>query len=405
MNILFLHRNFPSQFVHLAKALAKNKKNEVYFITNNYDQNLTGVKRFFYQTKREIPENTHKYVKFYEDSIIHGQAAAEVAIRLKRQGFKPNIIYGHSWGLPMYMKDIFPDVPLLCYFEWFYNSTSGDFGFDKNRIIHVDDLAKLRSWNAPFLVDLYSCDAGISPTKFQKSQIPKEFQSKVKVLHDGIDTDFYAPDQNAKFVIKDENLTFTKNDEVVTYGTRGMEAYRGFPEFMKALNILLKKRPKLHAIIAGEDRVVYGPKLKGTTYKTLMLEQLDLDLKRVHFVGHLPPAEYAKLLQISSAHVYLTYPFVCSWSLTDAMSSACPLIASSTPSITEFVEDKKDGLLFDFFNFEEQAEKIEYALDHPNEMKILGKNARNKILQKYSVKKLLPKHLAYLESIIQNYHK
>ncbi len=402
MNILFLHRNFPSQFLYLASVLGANPGNRVVFITNGAKYNIKGVETILYKNKRKVPDNCHKYLRPFEEAVIHGQGAAEAAIKLKQQGFVPDIIYGHSWGPTMFMKDVFPDVPLLCYFEWFYNCLASDFDF-KKRQIFTDQLAELRCMNAHLLTDLYSCDAGISPTKFQKSQIPKEFQAKVKVLHDGVDTKFYAPNPNVKFYLKNKGITLTRQDEVLTYGTRGMEAYRGFPQFMEAASILLKKRPKLQVVIAGEDRVFYGPKPVGTTYKKMMLEKLDLDMDRVHFVGSLPYYEYADFLRVSRAHVYLTYPFVCSWSVTDSMSSACPMVFSGTAPIREFIEDGKEGLLFDFFDIEEQVAKIEYALDHKQEMEKMGQNARNKILQNYSVEKLLPQHIAYLQSIIQNH--
>lgn len=326
MNILFLHRNFPAQFRHIATTLAQDPKNNVFFITNNDKLSLPNIKKIIYKTKREVPKNCHNYIKFYEDSIIHAQATAEAAITLRNKGVIPDVIYGHTWGQTMFMKDIFPDVPLLCYFEWFYNSSGGDVGFD-GKYLNEDTKAKLRCKNSHLLIDLYSCDAGICPTNFQKSQFPIEFASKIKVLHDGVDTDFCKPDNNAKFIIKDKNLTLSKNDEVITYATRGMEEYRGFPEFMQAAELLLKKRPNLQVIIAGEDRVCYGPKLHNTTFKQKMLDKLDLDLDRVHFVGGLPFNEYVKLLQISSAHVYLTYPFVLSWSMLEALSTGCIVVA------------------------------------------------------------------------------
>ncbi len=400
MNILFLHRNFPAQFRHLAPALAKDPNNKVVFITNNDNAQTENVIKVQYKLKREIPDNCHRYLRFYEESVIHGQSAAEAAIQLKNQGFKPDVIYGHTWGQTMFMKDVFPDVPLICYFEWFYNRYNGDVGFD-GRPLEIDDWAKLRSKNAHLLIDLYSCDGGLCPTNFQLKQFPKEFHHKIKVMHDGVDTDFCKPDENAKFYIPDKNLTLTKSDEVVTYATRGMEAYRGFPEFMQAVEILLKKRPNLQVVIAGEDRVCYGPQLLNTTYKKMMLEKLDLDLNRVHFVGGLPLNEYVKLLQISSAHVYLTYPFVVSWSLLDAMACACPIVASSTEPVREFVEDGKNGLLFNFFDINEQVKKIEYALEHKDEMKPKRENARNTIVENYALKNLLPRHVEYIKSFVK----
>jgi len=398
MNILFLHRNFPAQFRHMVKELGKDPKNNIYFITNNNKLNLPNVKKIYYKTKRNVPKNCHRYLQFYEDSIIHGQACAEAAIALKTRGFKPDIIFGHTWGQTLFMKDVFPDVPLMCYFEWFYNSEGGDIGFDGN-ILNIDELANLKCKNSHLLVDLYNCDYGICPTEFQKKQFPKEFKGKIKVLHDGVDTDFCKPDENAKFFVKDKNLKLTKNDEVVTYATRGMEPYRGFPEFMKSVEILLKKRPNLQIVVAGEDRICYGPQLAGTTYKKMMLEQLDMDTERVHFVGCLPLNEYVNLLQISSAHVYLTYPFVLSWSLLDAMACGCPLVVSNTEPVREFIQDNVNGIFFDFFNIKEQVEKIEYALDNKEKMLPLRGNARRTIVDNYALKDLLPKHIENLRQI------
>ena len=403
MNILFLHRNFPAQFRHIAAELAKDSNNQVVFITNNDKFQMQGVNKFVYKLKREVPENCHRYLKFYEESIIHAQSTAEVALALKNQGFNPDIIYGHTWGQTMFMKDVFPDVPLLCYFEWFYNAQGADVGFE-GRIPDVDECAKLRCKNSHILVDLYTCDAGICPTNWQKSQFPEPFHNKIKVLHDGIDTDFCKPDNEAKILIKDKNLELTVKDEVITYATRGMEAYRGFPEFMRAAAILLKKRPNAHVVIAGEDRVCYGPQILGTTFKEMMLKELpELDMNRVHFVGGLPLNEYVNLLQISSVHVYLTYPFVLSWSVLDAMACGCCIVASNTPPVLEFMKDNHNALLFDFYNIAQQVEKVEYALDsqtnNKDKIQELRDNARKTIVDNYALKDLLPKHIEYLKSL------
>lgn len=403
MNILFLHRNFPAQFRHIAMELAKDPKNKVFFITNNDKLQLQGINKIVYKTKREVPKNCHRYLRFYEESIIHAQATAEAALALKEQGFKPNIIYGHTWGQTMFMKDVFPDVPLLCYFEWFYQAENSDVDFG-GKVLNIDERAKLRSKNSHLLVDLYTCDAGICPTNWQKSQFPEKFHDDIKVLHDGVDTDFCKPDNKTKFVVKDKNLKLTAKDEVITYATRGMEAYRGFPEFMRAAAILLKKRPNAHVVIGGEDRVCYGPQLANTTYKEMMLKELDPKksesfMERIHFVGGLPFNEYVNLLQISSAHVYLTYPFVLSWSALDAMSCGCCIVASNTPPVLEFMQDNHSALLFDFFNVEQLVEKVEYALDNKDKMQELRHNARKIIVDNYALKDLLPKHIEYVKQL------
>lgn len=398
MNILFLHRNFPAQFRHVLPVFASDPNNKVVFITNNETADMKNVMKVQYKLKREVPDDCHRYLRFYEECVNHGQACAEAAIALKNQGFKPDVIFGHTWGQTLFMKDVFPDVPLICYFEWFYDRYNGDMGFD-GRPLDIDDWAKLRSKNAHLLIDLFSCDYGFCPTKFQLKQFPKEFHNKIRVMHDGVDADYCKPDDNAQFFVKDKKITLTRNDEVITYATRGMEAYRGFPEFMKAAEVLLKKRPNLQIVIGGEDRVCYGPQLANTTYKKMMLEQLDLDMDRVHFVGSLPFNEYVKLLQISSAHVYLTYPFVASWSLLDAMSCGCPIVASSTEPVMEFIEDGKNGFLFDFYSTSGQVEKIEYVLDNKEMVEPVRQAARKTIVDNYNLKDLLPKHIEFIKSV------
>lgn len=424
MNILFIHRSFPAQFKYLATELAK--KNNVVFITNSPTYEIDGIKKILY--KPQQPKFNDEYLNGYELAIEHGKAAAEEAKKLKRQGFIPDVIYGHSgWGVTMFMKDIFPNVPLICYFEWFCNADGADTGFD-GTIITEEQRAGLRCSNSQVLIDLYSCDAGISPTNWQKNQFPKEFHNKIQVINDGIDTEFFKPDNNAKFLIKDKsdvalvearNLEIchceegqspdvatlkkelTANDEVITYGTRGMEPYRGFPQFLQAVEKLLKIRPNLQVVIAGDDRVYYRGQLEKGTYKELMIEKLDLDLERVHFVGGLPYTEYLNLLQISSAHIYLTVPYVLSWSVLEAMSVGCCVVSSNTKPVIEVIKDDYNGLLADFYDIEGIVQKILYALDNKEKMKTIKDNARKTIIENYEVKKVLSQHTNFLKSIIK----
>ncbi len=399
MNILFLHRDFPGQFKHLTQILALNPKDLVMFITS--DENVSapqGINKFVY--KIPTATSTNKYLKEYEEAVEHGREAAKIAMMIKQNGIKPDIIFAHSWGNSMFMKDIFPDVPLLCYFEWFDNSEGAAIGFDGNK---PDLLYKetIRSNNAYKLIDLYSCDGGISPTYWQRQQFPKEFHSKIKVIHDGVNTDICRPNEEANFLIKDKNIELTSKDEIITYATRGMEPMRGFPQFMEAVEKLQKKRPNAHFIIGGNDRVCYGQHLKNGTYKKLMLKKLNLNLNKVHFVGGLDFDEYIKLLQVSTVHIYSTYPFVLSWSILEAMSAGCCIVASNTSPVAEVMKDKYNGLLFDFFNVNQLVEKIEYALDNKEEMKTIRKNARETVLANYNLQDMLKKQLEYMISFIK----
>lgn len=399
MKFLFSHRNFPAQFRHILFELSKNPENEIVFITGTKnDLQIEGVKKFEYVLKREVSADTHRYVRQYEEALNHGIAAAEVAIKLKNSGFVPDVIYAHSWGSSMFFKDIFPETPLLLYCEWYYNSRNSDVDF-VNKNPSEDTMALTRARNAQLLIDVTSCDKGITPTNWQKSQYPKEFQDKITVLHDGIDTDYFIPDENAIFKIPDCDLELSKKDKVITYATRGMEPYRGFPQFMIMVDKLLKKRNDFHVVIAGEDRVCYGTKLANTTYKKLMLEKLDIDLTRVHFVGPLPYKDYKKLLQVSSVHVYLTFPFVLSWSMLEAMSMECCVVASKTTPVEEVIKDEYNGLFVDFFNTDELLNKVEFVLDNQEKVTDIKRNARKTIIEKYDLKILLQKHIDILKSM------
>lgn len=400
MNILFLHRSFPAQFIFIAAQLAQDSANKVIFITNTEYGEISGVEKLVYTVPQQEIKDATSYLNSYESAITHGQAAANVAIKLKNEGFTPDIIYGHSgWGPTLFIKEVFPDIPLLCYFEWFANPEGADTGFDGTQINEYQK-GGLKCANTQVVLDLCSCDAGITPTNWQKSQFPKEFQNKIKVLHDGVDTDFYKPDNDAKFLIIDKNLELSAKDEVVTYATRGMEPYRGFPEFMKAIQKLLKKRPNAHVVIAGEDKVCYRGQLEEGTYKEKMLNELDIDLNRVHFVGGLTYGEYLKLLQISSVHVYLTVPYVLSWSILDAMSVGCCVVASNTQPVQEVIKNDYNGLLFDFYNIDQQVEKIGFALENKAAMNEIKSNARKTIVENYALKKLLPNHVDFIKDLI-----
>lgn len=400
MKILFIHRDFPAQFKHLSQVLALNPNNLVLFITANDTVDAPqGINKLVYKIPEKNPSGGNPYLKDCDLAVAHGRAVAEIASAMKQQGIIPDIIIGHSWGSTMFMKDIFPDIPLLCYFEWFDNADGAAIGFD-GKLPDLNYRETIRCNNAYKLIELYSCNGGISPTQWQKTQFPKEFHEKIKVIHDGVNTDICKPDASAKFKIN-EKLTLSPNDEVITYATRGMEPMRGFPQFIEAAEKILKKRPNAHIVIGGNDKVFYGEPLKKGSYKELMLKQHKLDLKRVHFVGGLDFDEYIKLLQVSSVHVYLTYPFILSWSFLEAMSVGCCMIASGTAPVIEVMKDNYNGLLVDFYNVDQLVEKIEYALDNKKGMEEIRQNARQTVLDNYDLKNMLQKQIEYMIKLMQ----
>jgi glycosyltransferase involved in cell wall biosynthesis len=399
MRFLFLHNNFPAQYRHIIQELAKDSSNQILFVTKVTEPQMDGVTKLVYEPSRTAHPSTHHYIQPLENAVLHGQAVFVLVEKLKKQGFIPDVICGHSgWGPTLFLKDAFPQTPLLCYFEWFYNMTGSDMDFEPSAISNIDDMARIRIKNSAILVDLYSCDRGLAPTNWQRSQFPTEFQSKISVLHDGVDTDFFQPKPKAQLRLP--NLDLSGIDEIVTYVARGMEPYRGFPQFMESLVYLQEQRPNCHAVIVGSDRVCYGRNLPdGQTFKQLMLEKLSLDMSRVHFTGSLPYGQYLQVIQASAVHVYLTYPFVLSWSMIEAMSTGCLVLGSDTAPVREAITDGENGLLVDFFNPRAVADRVCEVLNHPDRMALIRAKARQTVLDKYDLKALLPQQLRLIKDL------
>jgi len=401
MKALFLHPNFPAQYRHIITALGSDPNNEIIFGTKNERPEwvIPGVKKVLFSPSREPRIETHHYVRPLESAVLQGQAVFRIAEQLKSEGFIPDIICGHSgWGPTLFTKDVFPNTPLFCYFEWFYNARGSDADFDPADPLNADDYPRIRIKNAPILQDLYSCDWGISPTKWQHSQFPKEFQSKISVLHDGVDTDYFKPNPGAKLVLP--NLDLSGIDEIVTYVGRGMEPYRGFPEFIESIAYIQERRPNCHVVIVGSERVCYGKSLpNGQSYKDYMLKKVPLDLSRVHFVGPLPYGLYLKVIQASTAHIYLTRPFVLSWSMIESMSTGCLIIGSNTAPVTEVIRDGENGLLVDFFSPKQIADRVNEVMEHPTRMAEIRAKARQTALERYSLADIIPRQIQLIKDI------
>jgi len=398
MRFLFIHPNFPSQHGPMASALAADPRNQVVFLTENPNGQLDRVTKVLFKKARPARKETHHYIRGFEDSVLLGQAAFRAAIELKTQGFVPDVIFGHSgWGTTLYMKDVFPKAALICNFEWYYNAHGSDCDFDPAEPINPDDEARIRTKNAPILIDLASCDGGIAPTKWQRDQFPKVFHPLLEVLHEGIDTKYYVPAPGTKAVLPRVGLDLSAAREVVTFVGRGMEPYRGFPQFIEAIHQLLQMRPECHVVIVGEDRVAYGKQLAdGKGYKKQMLEKFPLDPARTHFTGMLNYGEYRTILQASSAHVYLTRPFVLSWSFLEAMSAGCLLVASNTAPVLEAMEHEMNGLLVDFFDTSALAQQLDAVLQRPGDYEGIRRKARETAMLKYDRSDLFPRRVKYL---------
>lgn len=390
MKILFVHDNFPAQFGQVGEYLAARGW-EVVFATARKGAAHPAIKTFNYAPHRAITKGVHPYAGTYEKAVINGQAVARACFELKRKGYRPDVMVAHSgWGPGMFLKDVWPEARYVGYFEWFYQPNGPDVAFLNEGPQSDDELCRTRARNAPILADLAACDAGIIPTDWQRAQFPPVFKDRLAVIHDGIETDLYAPAPGAKLRL--EGLDLTGAHEIVTYVARGMEPYRGFPEFMAAMAIVQKRRPGAHAVIVGEDRVAYGKKLgQGDSHKRRALEAHDFDRARLHFTGLLPRPDYLKVLQASSVHVYLTVPFVLSWSMMEAMSAGCLVVGSDVAPVRELIEDGRNGRLVPHWEPDRIADAVCDALARPREYAEMRSAARATIIERYAARDIYPR--------------
>jgi glycosyltransferase involved in cell wall biosynthesis len=392
VNYLFLHQNFPAQYRHVVRHLADQPGNQVYFITQPNDNRMSGVTKLSYPKDTRGPVNCHLYAMEIERAIHTGATVAEVCRGMRERGFKPDLIVGHcGWGETLFVKDVFPDAPLLANFEFYYHARGVDVDFDPEYHSVFNDPSRLRARNAINLLAFQGADWGHSATRWQRSLHPPEMQTRISVLHEGVDTDIVRPNPKARFTLPTGRV-LTRRDQVVTYVARNLEPYRGFHVFMRALPQLLRRCPRAQIVIVGGDGVSYGaPPPPRSTFRETMLQELGakLDLKRVHFVGMLEYQDYLTLLQVSSAHVYLTYPFVLSWSFVEALASGCVIIGSATAPVLEVLRDGHNGLTVDFFGSRQLANRIEAVLAEPKKMQALRRAARATAVDQFDLQRLL----------------
>ncbi len=400
MKVLFVHQNCPGQFKHLAPALAA-EGHQVVFIGQKGKPTPKGVKRLEYEPHRKVTPKIHPYLLGTEAAILNGQAVARLGFKLKAQGFTPDVMIGNpGWGETLFLKDVWPEAPLISLCEFYYNGLGSDVGFDPEFDSGPDAILRARARSGQHLLAIEAADFAYSPTAWQRSQFPKAYQNKIEVIHDGIDTGVVKPDPAARFTCSDGTV-LSRQDEVLTYVSRNLEPYRGFHSFMRALPDVLRQRPEARVVIVGGDEVSYGgrPKAGGTWRETLLAEIGPLP-DRVIFTGRIPYRDYLSLLAVSSVHVYLTYPFVLSWSMLEAMASGAFVIGSRTPPVEEVIEDGRTGWLVDFFDIEAMAERIADGLAQRDRMETLRKAARETVVARYDLKDCMAAQRALIDAAV-----
>ena len=408
MNILFTHQNFPGQFKFLAPALVQQGHTVAAMTMQKTEaKDWQGVKLVPYNASRGTTPNVHPWVSDFETKTIRGEACFRAALKLKAEGFTPDVIIAHpGWGESLFLKDVWPNAKLAIYCEFFYHPHGADVNFDPEFPVKDEgDVCRLRLKNLNNLLHFEVADAGMSPTQWQASTFPEPFRSHITVVHDGIDTAAVAPNPNVSLTLNG-NLTLTKQDEVITFVNRNLEPYRGYHIFMRALPEMLKRRPKARVLLVGGDDVSYGARPEdGKKWKDIFAAEVrpqisDADWARVHFLGHVSYEHFIPLLQLSTVHVYLTYPFVLSWSLLEAMSVGCAIVASDTQPLREAIRHDETGRLVDFFDVPGLANEVCALLDDPVARARLGANARAFAQANYDLKTVcLPRQLQWVQGL------
>lgn len=408
MRYLFIHQNFPGQFRHVAAALAARGHEVVALGVNKTPEPLPGVRHVLYRERSHAgeppPHPLGGALAELQAKFTRGEAAARAMVSLQKAGFTPDVVVAHSgWGEAFFVRDVFPQARMVVYAEYYYGGEGGDAAFDpefSRRSLGADE--RIRIKNTHLLHALSECDVALSPTAFQRSRHPAWAQDRIKVIHEGIDTGRFRPDPEASVHLKSARITLRPGEETVTFAVRQLEPYRGYHVFMRALPLLQKLRPHARVVVVGADGASYGAQPPaGKTWRNIFLDEVvaRLDMSRVHFVGRVPHAVLTQLMQVSATHVYLTYPFVLSWSLMEAMSVGCLVVASDTAPVREVIEHGKNGLLTDFFDHDRLARSIADALERRVEYSPLRTAARQTIADQYDLKAhCLPAQIALLES-------
>ena len=413
MQILFVHQNFPGQYRYLARHFGADP---------SWDAWAIGEKANVLRQGPYVPREGVRLLGYdmppgndivkgaaaeFDRQLVRAQRVAALALRQREQGLDPDLICSHpGWGDSLYLREVFPRARFLSYFEYYARPDGPVINFDPEFPVDIGGRMHYRARTALNLLTLDMADAGVCPTRWQWSTFPAEFREKIRVIHDGIDTAVVVPVPGTRIRLQGPRgpLSLDEDDEIITYSVRNLEPNRGFHVFMRALPELQRRRPQAITLIVGGDEISYGsPHPSGKTWREVMLEEVgaELDLNRVLFLGKVPYPRLLDLFRITSLHIYLTSPFVLSWSMLEAMGCGAPVLASATPPVTEVIEEGRNGFLFDFHDPAGLAARADELLSQPALRRRVGATGRDFIVAHYDLaSRCLPAHRALIDELV-----
>lgn len=410
MHVLYVHQNFPAQFGHIAHYLVEKMKWRCTFLSETPPGNVGGIEKIQYRLQGGATKQNHFCSRTFENTVWHCDGVYR-ALKA-RPDIRPDLIVGHSgFGSTLFLRELYPEVPVINFFEYYYHphdpDSDMDFRKDLGWVIPEVKYLRSRCRNAMILLDLQNCQIGYTPTKFQRSKFPREYSHKIETIFDGVDRSVYQgygetfrPPPDVRGPRNIAGVDVPPDTRVVTYVSRGFESMRGFDIFMRAAKLIEKQYPNVVFIIVGTDRIAYGGDesyTNGKSFKDWVLSQDEYDLTKFKFVGRVNPMDLSRVLAAGDLHIYLTVPFVLSWSMMDAMSCGAVVLGSNTSPVKEMIRHGENGLLADFFTPEDFADKAVQVLKDPTAFRPLGRAAEQMIIQQYSLDALLPRMLKLYE--------
>jgi len=407
MRVLFVHQGFPGQYRHVLRALAAQQAHQLVGlgIAPLSEPIPKGVTYLRYDLNRGNTQGIHEWLLDLDSKLIRGEACGSAALQLSEQGFLPDLICAHpGWGEALFLRGIWPNVPLLSYQEFFYQPRGFDYDFDPELQGAPDwrDCARLSLKNANPLLMLEASSWNITPTEFQRSTFPAEWQHRFSVIHDGIDTRLASPDPVVSPLTLPDGTVLSQGESTITFVNRRIEPYRGCHTFIRAIPEIQRSHPHARIVVVGAtEGVSYGRPAPGDSWRDFFLKEIEgsYNSDLVHFTGSLNYAPFLHLLKLSACHVYLTYPFVLSWSLLEAMSIGLPIVASATPPLKEAIRHRETGLLVDFFSSAELAQAVGTLLDDRIFASKIGQQARDFVHEHFSLEMCVPRQIALMNLV------
>ncbi|MEL7167583.1 MAG: glycosyltransferase family 4 protein [Pseudomonadota bacterium] len=406
MKFLFVHQNMPGQYRHLVEWLMAQGGHEVVFLTQRLNPfEVPGIQKVQYKTHHKAPEKAYGLAKTWENAAGNGFGAVQALQKIVDDGFFPDIVIGHvGWGEMSFFREVLPETPIIGFFEYFYSDKGGPVGFDPESPTNAHTPYLMAAHNTVPLYNIEQVTLGHAPTFWQRDRFPTSFHAKMYVCHDGIRTDLLGPNPDASLTLGRLDTPLTRADEVVTYMARNLETTRGFHQFMRAVPHIQKARPGARIIVIGGNETSYGSDNKHPGGLRGQMEQEVghlIDWNRLHFLGRVSYEDYQKIIQVSSCHIYLTMPFVLSWSMLECMAMQATIVASDVAPVREAMTHGETGLLVDFFDPEGLARQVADVLENPDAYAHIGPAARQHVIDTYDFQTVcLPEHLRQINALV-----